>query len=91
MQMKVVGQMEDMRGQASDRGSLNYINLTTGCLYELISRQHTLLKQMMQKYVNKNICFEIEDCDRPEVDHKMVIRGQEGPHGSVQLLKTSQF
>ena len=23
--MKVVGQMEDMRGQASDRGSLNYV------------------------------------------------------------------
>ena len=35
----------------------------------------------------RNICFEIEDCGGPEVDHKVVIGGQEGPHGSVQLLK----
>ena len=83
MQMKVVGQMEDIRGQESDRGSLSYIKLTTG--------PHTNWNGEIESKSTINICSHIEDCNEPKIDHKVVIRGQEGPHGSLQLLKRVRY
>ena len=57
-------------------------------IWSRVPELHQVGKRASCKLKQRNICYEIKDCDEPQIDHKMVIRGQEGPHGSLQLLKS---